>query len=1393
MALIVAVWWVTTQSPLVRWVVSSRLAAATGLKLEQGSIKLGFTGHVQIKDAIIRTPGIDGPGGELITFERLDATVSWPALLGFGGSAEPVKQILLISPRVRLSQNASDGTLNVAVIKLPESRDASKPITLPLVQIDQGVIELGEHGGNGERDTFTLLKHIDVRGRIEPASPGADGSIDVVLTPDAKEAQASPLRISGEIKGRDLSMELGGVTLKDWPMSAMPTRMRVLAEMLDVEGQIGRTTFTYSPSRPGGAAVTATTDLVDVALNLPITEDAQVTDSAQAPLLRMSHVNGRIEFSSQGVKADLVGSIEEVPYRVSLSYDGIEQNSPFTAKVSTQDFRMEKGLRILRFVPPLVRERLADFNWPTGLVTTDVVISRPPPVDGSPAPLSVVGDLEVKDAVSAFKRFPYEFEKLSGKVKFSDTRIDLLDIRGVSKTGAKIQASGFIEPPTDDAHCVIDVQVEGLKIDQDVIRALTARRKGIPPVIFNQTHYTRMLAAGLLAAPGDQTAEPSVPRFALDGLAKVRTVVTRPAGKDTEWLENTDIDFDFLTVLPEWFPFPMIAHDVAVRIGEDRIRVFGGEYRPIVGGHATATADVDYELVINPEKDGSPVVTVNAADVPAGRLLSFAVGAAIERANRNDPGGSAGPRIRGILDDLNPSGLVAGELRLYNDDQERGHVYAKVDVGPTILTPTPEVEVAAAEVVDDASQLEVAAQGTVTIQDREVLFDFTGQPRVKRGDRVDFTESSNVHVRGRSGPDASGESVFNSTVDAEGIDLAAPLHQMIGVFSPMAAGRWYSLAADYQPAGKVFGKVEITPGTEGSVATVTAERFEDLSIAFEGRATLVQAVEGRVIVEPTGAVRFDDFAANLVGGAGATQGQAQGRIAVEGAIAAGDAEGETVPSPDFKATLTSARAEAPILRALACRRLSEENAELLTQLNPRGEFDASFTMQAGAGAAGAPGLVGLVRPRSMTIFMNGMDVPFEKLTGEVTFSSQGGQLRAVEGTSELFSLRTDGSWSRNDLEETEIDITLSGRSQGLPATLRALLPESVRGIFTTIEFDVADEVELPVMQLRITDSTSPEHQRLLAGGKVNLRGASLSLGVPVTECSGVLEFRVENNDFRTPAGFGLEARLDRFKVSGLAMERGMVQVRGRPDTGELTVERVIADCYGGRFVAKAVVGRPGSGPRDFQADFSLSGVRFAPMLRDLTVAAGKPLEENPPADDDASRGLVDAQLAIGGRLEDAKSRRGRGSARISGPSVLRMPLVMPLIRFSNFQLPTDEPLDFADAKFYIDGPVLAFEDLSVFSKSVHILGFGTMTWPGMALDLRFNSKAVRRIPVLNWLLEGIRNEIVTTQVTGTLGKPDVASVPFDNTRRFFLQIFGSGMNDQERRMLELGKTAEQSR
>ncbi len=176
---------------------------------------------------------------------------------------------------------------------------------------------------------------------------------------------------------------------------------------------------------------------------------------------------------------------------------------------------------------------------------------------------------------------------------------------------------------------------------------------------------------------------------------------------------------------------------------------------------------------------------------------------------------------------------------------------------------------------------------------------------------------------------------------------------------------------------------------------------------------------------------------------------------------------------------------------------------------------------------------------------------------------------------------------------------------------------------------------------------------------------------------------------------------------------------------------------------------------------------------------------------DGARGELDAEMTLSGLVGVAGSRRGRGTVHVGGEGVrvINMPLVVRLVEVSNLQLPSNDRLDFAQAAFYIEGGRVCFEDLAIFSKAVAIMGYGTMDWPDTRLDLRFNSRSARPIPVLSWVVQGIRDEIVSTSVTGTLGRPKVELRQFAGTRRMLSRALGEGDTDQSRHLAELERRA----
>jgi len=80
----------------------------------------------------------------------------------------------------------------------------------------------------------------------------------------------------------------------------------------------------------------------------------------------------------------------------------------------------------------------------------------------------------------------------------------------------------------------------------------------------------------------------------------------------------------------------------------------------------------------------------------------------------------------------------------------------------------------------------------------------------------------------------------------------------------------------------------------------------------------------------------------------------------------------------------------------------------------------------------------------------------------------------------------------------------------------------------------------------------------------------------------------------------------------------------------------------------------------------------------------------------------------------------------------------------------------------------------VLSRSVAIVGSGSITLPDFAVDLTLNSRnRALRVPLFTSLFEGVRNELVSTRITGTLASPTIGAEALSGTRRLIGSVFGA--------------------
>jgi hypothetical protein len=205
-----------------------------------------------------------------------------------------------------------------------------------------------------------------------------------------------------------------------------------------------------------------------------------------------------------------------------------------------------------------------------------------------------------------------------------------------------------------------------------------------------------------------------------------------------------------------------------------------------------------------------------------------------------------------------------------------------------------------------------------------------------------------------------------------------------------------------------------------------------------------------------------------------------------------------------------------------------------------------------------------------------------------------------------------------------------------------------------------------------------------------------------------------------------------------------------------------------------------------------SDVRAAPVFDDLLLPpeglAGPPLPGETAVrsawavTDDYTRGLLDADFSltgVGGRTDQTS---GRGVVRVAGGSVIALPGLINLIEVSNLRAPVGAQLDLAEGVFYIDGTRAVFERLNASSDTVEIVGHGTMDWVTQEVDLRFRSRSIRPVPFFSDLIEQIRDELITTKITGRPGNLDFSTQTFGGTRRLINALLGEPVTEQERVM-----------
>lgn len=1430
-------WWLLMHGFVGRWIIQSALTSAVGTPVKIGSISIWFSGRSELRRITIAGDPAEGPrNGPARQFISIDALTCFTHWTHAVTRAGPVLDgIRAEGLRVRVSQNTQTGAMNVPRFS-PGGQSSGSP-DLPSVEIRGGIIELGEHDDKGN---YTPLQALRVSGGVYRGdNPGESVFRLAQEVGSSTNSQAPRFEVSGRIDADLAEARLKGLSLGGIDPQSVPSRFRELFQALDLKGSVGETRFTYHFPKPNqpfdpALAVEAVLEVDGVAVTLPV--DRFVSSQGGTTKPRMTQVYGRLSVSGGKLQAKLGGFLEDLPYTVELFWNGPSIDAPFECVLTTRQFELERNPKLLPFLPPKVHERLAMFSAPTALLDSRVVVSRA----AAAGPTSVAGAIQFTAGRAAFIRFPYEFGDMRGLLEFDDTTLRIVRIEGTADSGATIRASGTISPLTDEAAVSLDITVKGVPVDDALAQGLGPRRRGVIDALFNRDRYAELLATGLVVTPSEgarraqslqyhrdelaaarnsgdarrlSRAEDAlaiaserarVPIFEPGGTGDVTLKLETPFGKDMPWTQLIDITIPSAMMLPKRFPYPVIARDVKLHVDDTTLTLVDGVFEGLAGGRANVRASADFSSgppAAAPAPTGATSgteVTITASRIPLDPLLLHALPAKERPIAAPDDKGVR--RTLGqVIEDLNLSGEADATVVVRDEGTGASTFEADVKFDQTRCVPTgffgqggkPESGVALR-----------GMNGELKVSDESLSLALRAAAAAAN-DPPDAPARGSIAIRTSAtfGDSAKGTPpTVQSSISLDGFDSAIRVEPAIAVFAPSAAKAVAELRTRYEPAGTtdVYVRVE-SEGDSPTSITVDAKAPAGFQIAYKPLDGKADAPGVPVKIGPmagslrytsnsgSGRVEFDNIAAELT----TLDGKSAGFLELAGTLGLGD---QAASDMRFKAT--GARFESPLAAAVIADRLRGGFADFYTDRAPAGLFDADLRIFRNAG----PGLwdvQGKVLPLSLAARTDlaRMDAP--KATGQIRFTRDEGVFDKVSLTASDWSASLGGGWSLLPGGGSALTLKIDGTATGVPDSLKGLLPLGVRTTMDDLKFATTDRIDFQNIEVGMvwgppppsSTSPTPVTPGITASGSLRFINLAADVGVNIVDANGRAKFE-SRTPTTGPTEFKVGVELATAKAARVSLtDLRAVALSGR-NAGEVIVPTFQADCHRGRVSGEADL-KPVSpadpdGPKAFSTRIDLSGVELEGVLKDFSTNS-KPPEGGRSA-------TIDAGINMGGITGDPASRRGRGTIYVGGGQVLSLPLVLPLIQVSSLQLPTAEQLDNARATFYIDGLTVGVERLSLYSPSVELRGFGLVTWPNLDLDLIVNSKAVTRMPLFTSIVEGLRDEFVTTTVRGTPKNPEVSVTPFRGTKGALSGFFGTeSQRDRRMRRLEAESQEQEDR
>jgi hypothetical protein len=1444
---------ITGQTPITKILVLPILERELGIDVDARSVRLLSGGDLILNDVICSSDEIDSRAGSLLEFDKALIKMNW---LGVIRGSNQIESITIDRPLVRMSQDVDTGVLNLALLK-PKGGSGGGATPMIVIRDGVYQIGEHDSNGYRLLKELSIQGRIEEQNAdgISAFDFLAQRTDPVASSPTSTRAlnDRGVISFRGEISEDGVGGVIDGIRLQDWPADIVPSRSREVYERLGLSGELAPTRFTIS--QDGQIEIVLILDGVGV--NLPFEESGltnTISSKIDDPL-RMRNTRGIIRFGSQGIKADLNGVIDDLDYDVHINYAGLETTSAFDAVLKTS-FRLDDRFKPARFLPERVISKINKFEHPVADIEAEVFISRSDDPNDQQIDVSGRADISNGSAMYGKFRYPvydlhgsiqFDSEKLiinevvgtgpTGAMVRAEGLFSPLGEQSVANLKIDVQGVALDEHlkrafdddqrelfnalcSTQDYNNLLDEQ---LILTPDVENELQVVRKQIWERLnswqdgIDGSAEQRRLMATELASIERQLLTPI---FDFAGTADISVELNRfpDRPEDKRWTTDVHVKIDQIGIVPKHFPLPIIAHDIEIMIDDQGVELTGGEYIGLTGGRA----EVDVKLDLA-ESNAKPTIHIRASEIEIDdRLIAAIPGYYDEQSGDQDS-----ISLRRILDRLRLSGKMECDALIGpRSDGRLGY-----DVESTIINGSARpVQIVGIE-QDSFDPLALdEILGTVYVTEELIIVDLDGMvsspeqplaptpiqvltqltlPSKRRG--IGGIRRSDGLLPTDFGPPVPGAQLY-ATASADRVDLAMPLEHLIAVVSPRVARQTMDVVSESKIDGVIAMDAQIDGFVGGAIKTsLSLDRLDSLGFQVDETRYQLDSSWGRaqIILKSEPEVHFEDFRVAIK-----TGGREGGMLSLNGQapLARAGRTIEVAQPSKLDIIYENGEFNSPITSNVIQRLSKTSKAGWVKDHQLGGLFDLSVSLSPSLGVHDIDGeddairfvptlINGTLKPKSITIVVNEEPVEFASVSGEVLFDGFEGSIENITAEDETSSLLIDGDWTLYPGKGLSLDLTVNAERDLLRGPIRAILPDTFDDVITRLAIDSQGPLLLNNMSILASGIGKPEAQYRI-DGNAQLNNASAVIGLPITEIYADLDFAFSGDT--ESIGYEILFDASRMRVGLMRAYDADFAIIGDADNpGVVLIPDISAGMHGGQIAGTAQIRPEADGVPHYWMELHASGVRAAPVFDDLLLPPeglyGPPREGEEfvlstwSKSEDLSRGAMIGDLTITGPIGNASKQSGRGLVRISGGSVVALPGLINLIEASNLSWPVGSTIDLAEASFYVDGQTLAFEQLSASSENVEILGYGTMDWLSRDVDLRFRSRSVNPIPFISDFVQQLRDELITTRVSGKMGNTKYSVEQFSATKRLFNAMLGNPLTNQQRRLYEVEQQVDASR